>query len=380
MTTRIHVLTAPRLTNAGYCFLWPLLRFRAALGETGISIRLLYDLEAPGLADCDILLIEARALGEMRNGHQARLLELVARLSEQTTVVWADNYDSSGQVFAEILPIVHGYWKSQLLADPRMYGQPHYGGRIYTDYYHSRFGIEDDTAQASTPITDEALLRRLAVSWNMGLSDHSAGARWMEYFYARLHLPLFMQAPAGFHPPAAPRPQQLSARFGKNYARRTIAFQRARLLEALHGRIATNRISRTAFRRELRSSRAVLSPYGWGEVCLRDFEIFLSGAALIKPDMDHLRTWPNWYRQAETYYPIKWNMSDLDAVLESITTVPVLAQDIARNGQMLYYQHTAGKQAAGSFSTHLNQLIRSLSQDTQALQKQPKPNTTETTA
>ena len=31
-----------------------------------------------------------------------------------------------------------------------------------------------------------------------------------------------------------------------------------------------------------------MSPFGFGEICYRDFEAMLNGACLIKPDVSHL--------------------------------------------------------------------------------------------
>ena len=32
----------------------------------------------------------------------------------------------------------------------------------------------------------------------------------------------------------------------------------------------------------------LLSPFGWGEICYRDFEAIMCGNILVKPDMSHL--------------------------------------------------------------------------------------------
>ena len=55
---------------------------------------------------------------------------------------------------------------------------------------------------------------------------------------------------------------------------------------------------------------AVLSPFGYGEICFRDFEAVLSGALLLKPDCGHLETWPDIYGEG-TYVPLDWMASDL---------------------------------------------------------------------
>jgi hypothetical protein len=63
---------------------------------------------------------------------------------------------------------------------------------------------------------------------------------------------------------------------------------------------------------ELRSSRICVSPFGYGEICWRDFEAVLMGSLLVKPDMSHLRTEPDIFIPGETYVPVRWDFSDLE--------------------------------------------------------------------
>jgi len=65
-------------------------------------------------------------------------------------------------------------------------------------------------------------------------------------------------------------------------------------------------------------SKAVLSPWGFGEVCIRDFEAMLAGAIVIKPDMSHLTTIPDFYRANETYIPCRRDFSDVEDLLERV--------------------------------------------------------------
>ena len=65
-------------------------------------------------------------------------------------------------------------------------------------------------------------------------------------------------------------------------------------------------------------SKAVLSPWGYGEVCIRDFEAMLAGAIVIKPDMSHLTTVPDFYRANETYIPCRRDFSDVEDLLNRV--------------------------------------------------------------
>lgn len=91
------------------------------------------------------------------------------------------------------------------------------------------------------------------------------------------------------------------------------------------------RIPRDKFLSEMRSSKLCWSPFGYGELCWRDLEAFLTGAVLIKPDMSHLDTTPNLYKPGETYLPVKWDFSDLEQVVRKALSDPEYCEQIARN-------------------------------------------------
>ena len=96
-------------------------------------------------------------------------------------------------------------------------------------------------------------------------------------------------------------------------ARPSVSYQRGLILETIRGDGAflTGPAPQGRFNEELRRVRIALSPFGWGEVCLRDFEAVLSGAMLLKPDMSHLETWPDVFAPFETYVPFAWDAGDL---------------------------------------------------------------------
>ena len=75
---------------------------------------------------------------------------------------------------------------------------------------------------------------------------------------------------------------------------------------------SNRRVSRSQFYNELEVSRAALSPFGYGEINIRDFECFSRGVLLIKPDVSHLETFPSFYQNTETYVPFRWDFSDFD--------------------------------------------------------------------
>jgi hypothetical protein len=80
----------------------------------------------------------------------------------------------------------------------------------------------------------------------------------------------------------------------------------------------------------------VLSPFGWGEVCFRDFEAIISGSLLLKPDMSHLKTWPDVYIPYETYVPLDWDGNDIKEKAETYLADGKERARIARNAWEQY--------------------------------------------
>ena len=91
---------------------------------------------------------------------------------------------------------------------------------------------------------------------------------------------------------------------------------RRRVAEKFRAQAPSGRVSQRVYRAELQRSRLVLSPFGWGEINLRDYETFIAGAAAVKPDMSHLETWPDLFRSGETIVTHRWDLTDLVGVVE----------------------------------------------------------------
>lgn len=71
---------------------------------------------------------------------------------------------------------------------------------------------------------------------------------------------------------------------------------------------------------ETKKSKAIISPFGFGEICGRDMEAFVNGCAMIKMDMSHLETYPNWYAEDETYISIDWDFQNFNEVIRTLAT------------------------------------------------------------
>jgi hypothetical protein len=114
--------------------------------------------------------------------------------------------------------------------------------------------------------------------------------------------------------------KKISSRFISSNYTEAIGFQR----ELLKNKINNNKnflvglVNKRKYINETFEVFGMLSPFGWGEVCYRDFEAAIGGCYLIKPDMSHIDTWPNIYEK-DMYYSLFWdlsNFSKLDLLFE----------------------------------------------------------------
>ena len=90
---------------------------------------------------------------------------------------------------------------------------------------------------------------------------------------------------------------------------------------------------------ELRRAKVCFSPFGYGEVCWRDYEAVMTGAVLLKPDMDHIETAPDIFRPWETYVPLSWDLSDFDEALQKLLGDAPLRESIARNAHAVLFDY-----------------------------------------
>lgn len=221
----------------------------------------------------------------------------------------------------ELLPFVDLFYTKALFRDRSLYGRKLYGKELYSDYYHVKYGVTDDDSRDRHVCGDPAQLAKLRLSWNIGIGNYPR-IQFRQRAGVALSRATVPQA-AGvlyvrdrFDPEGAVTGNRglydVHARIGL-INRPSISCQRKIILEKVTGipGFLTGMVSQGRFNRETRDSKIIISPFGWGELCLRDFETVRSGALLMKPDMSHLETWPDIFIPGETYVPFSWDADDL---------------------------------------------------------------------
>jgi hypothetical protein len=246
--------------------------------------------------------------------------ELIKKLRDKYETILFFNGNAGGGIpRLEVLPYVDYFFNKALFKNKSLYGRRFYGGELYSDYYHNKYGVNDPDHRDHAVTNDSDQLNKLRLSWNIGIGDYPRekmrqragvlaarllGPSWAKAFFAPVRISKQLPENRGLFP--------VHARIDLS-SRPSIAWQRKMILEKIGGRteFLTGGVAQRRFNREINDSKITLSPFGWGEVCLRDFEAVLSGSLLLKPDMSHLETWPDIFIPYETYVPFDWDCTDL---------------------------------------------------------------------
>ena len=191
-------------------------------------------------------------------------------------------------------PHIDLYVKRQIFADLQKYNQPTIGDTNLMDHYCRRFQLPAPEQFFAVP---DGFFAKLILGAGLFTGDYLLRAFHNNDFHNQkktidLHARLGGKGTAWY---TAMRNEAVTA------------CQNLRGLEVRQG----GGINKQQYLVELAQSKLCFSPFGYGEVCWRDFEAIRAGALLLKPDMAHLRTEPDIYQDGETYVSIAWDYSDL---------------------------------------------------------------------
>lgn len=253
-------------------------------------------------------------------------------------LVIIDNNASTGAVLSRELELCDLYYKRSLYADRSLYRTPIHSGRLFVDYY-ARSGRVESTHEERR-LESETSLHKLRVLWNLGIgsyprsSPRKAAAIWLSGNLG-IRTCKHVYADPRRHHGSEQKDNLVSARFATDFRERGVSFHRSLFESAARAdhRFRTGKAPLRVYNRELRTARGVLSPFGFGEECFRDFEAVVNGAVCIKPDMSHVETWPDVYRPDETYLPCSWDATDVASVADRLFSDAKAATLIARRAR-----------------------------------------------
>lgn len=246
----------------------------------------------------------------------------------EAQVSFIDSYAHSDLRLGHVVdPYIRFYLKKSFFKDRSLYLRAYRGDTNLTEYFGDLYGIDQPLVDWATP---ESLLPKLRLSPNFHMA------------------PRFLNMLAKGHQlPEGERALDIQTRLGKKgspwySAMREHAMKAAFDLPGLK-LSPPGKLSYPRYMAEMEDAKICFSPFGYGELCWRDIEAIVTGAILLKPDMDHLETLPDLYEKGVTYHAVDWDLSDLPSAVEYILSHPDMRSDMARTAhqRLLNYVDTA---------------------------------------
>ena len=370
------------MTNVGIIFdahfngitykytLYPLVKWHKNLKEHGINVQFFTDESSPGILKCDIVIILNSYFGNNLTLHYKHLDVLISLKRKVPKLIFFDITDSCGTTKFETIDIVDTYIKRQLYKDKTLYMRNIFGTRSFCEYYVSTIPDVKKDCNYNIPTLKPNQLSKLKLGWNIGIGDYFSSKKIFRNFnglycnnYLRIGHIIDQLLFSSLIPNLSWQDKNIdiSYRGAMEYSIDAISYSRSKvndILDKLTNKYLIkyrSRIKKKYFIDELVKSKIVISPFGYGEICFRDFEAFQTNSCLLKPDMSHLETWPNYYVSGSTYISYKWDFSDIEENIDLLMSDDY-GKNIAMNGHE-YFLSNFSQNGIDSFCEHFKSII-----------------------
>jgi hypothetical protein len=259
--------------------------------------------------------------------------------------VFVDTCDATSTPYLPLLADVDLFVKPYLFRDTSLYLREFVGGHIFADFLVKKLGWEINGWHFGSCAKKEQL-GKLRVGWSYGVSRR---------YRALANLAKLVPMPWALRRTDVNRrfcPVQRSVQEWYEQYRDMVS----KKVEQIGGQFKISGYERVRYSRyflELMTSKIALSPFGWGEVCIRDYEAVACGALLMKPDVSHLSTRPDIFKANETYVSIKWDLSDLAEKIDYYLSHPGDASRIAEAGHQSLLKYFKQNEFLEDFKSYL---------------------------
>jgi hypothetical protein len=275
---------------------------------------------------------------------EERIVEVLLKIREVNSsakVIFLDAYAPLDLRYAkDVESLINVYVKKQFFSDYSEYAKATYGDTNLVEYYNRLFNIPDlEKVQFNVPTE---FINKL----HLGPG----------FFTSRKMLPTFTLSDK---PVFSEKTIDVHARLAVKGSDWYQAMREHALL--MCNKVKTNSIISSelvSFRqywKELEAARICFSPFGYGEVCWRDYEAIMSGALLIKPDMSHIKMEPNIFIPFVTYIPISWDFSDLPEKIEYYLRNKEEREEITKAAYSVLHNYFQEKDFINQFSSVFSQ-------------------------
>ncbi len=345
---KICFLLNKDLNPNSYAFIYPILINLNNFKKLSIDIN--FDIKNNNY---DLIFLDSKYLIKQFLKKETIQIESIFKdLKKKTNnLVYCDN-EASIFINKNIFEFIDYYLKGRIPKDLNVYKKALYGQRQFTDFYYKKYKIKDDIENYSNILNDEDI-SKIMLGWNNGISDYSYLSLIKKNIYKFSNIFIKMNKVKSYK-----KKRILTGRFKQNYYRNTINFHRELYEKLFSKKCDIDRISRYSYFKELKNSFYSVSPFGWGEICYRDFESFLYRCVLIKPSMEHIITWPDYYIENKTYLPMSWD--DLDEkFIDDISEKIEKYTHIATTGNINYLKYFNINEE-NYFFEHFNKIINKI--------------------
>lgn len=334
---KISILTSPEISSNTLALLFPILKIENILRKKKIFINIESKINID-LLKSDLVIIDSKFHKNLWEINCNKIFEELKILKDSVgRIFYYDTTDSTGCIQKEIFPYIDKYLKSQILLKSSLYKNRYYGQRIFSDYYHKNFNVVDQKAIYSTSLTDSEI-KKIDLGWNSSICNYSFLGKIFNFIFSKTRIKKFLISPFPYISPNKKRKSNFNYRMSAAYPKNTISFQRKFVLEKMSK--IKKRVGFPKYINELKKTKILISPFGWGEICYRDFESFIYGNLLFKPNMNHLSTWPKLYLENETYIPFNWSMRDFEKklfnTLENYQNYKFIAENAQKNYMSIF--------------------------------------------
>lgn len=331
--------TNPKVDNISAAQLYPFfdhrkqLRKKLGLEFTPIQVEKFSEIgEACKGANADVFFI--RPSWRENSNEAEKVMATVRKEHPSQKLIFIDPFDQTSSRYFNLLPYVDRLLKYQRLKDISQYKQQFIGGTMLTDFLAKHWQSDLDGWHVGSKVP-EGYEHRIDTGWNVGIDKR---------FKRAMYWPLLRY----FRPKVKDIDVFCRLSFGSQHQLEWYGKYRMAAIEALkplaadyniiaHGEFEeTKVISSRQYFNELKRSRIVFSPFGWGETTWRDYEAVCYGCLLIKPSVAHIDTKPNIYVAEETYVPVKWDFADLEEKCRYYLKHPDEAARIISNARRAY--------------------------------------------
>ena len=259
------------------------------------------------------------------------LMEAVRRACPEAAICYLDWMAPIDVRHADVLdPYIDSYVTKQTFRDPADFHAEFVGDSNLSDHFFRRMGKPMSSVRYAFPTGFE---RKLILGSNFGFSPQMLNT-FRRRFTGQ------GQRDIGLHARMATQGVDWYQFMREEALQAALAVRRTGVNCVIEGRVR-----RPVFFAEMRRSQLCFSPFGYGEVCWRDYEAFATGAVLLKPDMGHLRTFPEVFRPGETYVALRWDCSDLADQVQHWLADASARQRMSEAAFDLMHQHVLREEA-----------------------------------